>query len=571
MDENKTGAAGDVEHITGSAIERRAGWTQGAESSPLATPAADVGGLPAGQIAEIADRHDLKRNLNNTDYRAETAFVRDIERALLAAKAAQPDADKLVRQYIAALMNHDKNEAGRATSAMVDYAMGASAPIASQAKIAADWDLYGTGIKPWSHRIAPNQSNEVIADAMQAELNELRAKIAASPIPPTRGTGGSVDAGGAVPAGFVSMPADLTPEMRRAAIDAANRHDIAIHGDDLAHLYSAFRAAAPVPPAAPAEQQSAQAPMLHLSVALNDADTKALSQYTQDLAAWVRSAPTAQQSAQAERAAFQQRVQPWMLECFGPAIAADTQERNHRFFEEATELVQACGMTQDEAHMLVDYTYGRPIGEKSQEVGGVMVTLAALCLAQDLDMHEAAETELARIWTKVDVIRAKQASKPKGSPLPVAQEVEQPHNPSQYGSPELQALIVERAVEQTHMAGAARQGGDTSEAAWAEYISKRTDYPNPRDRSFFDAGFAWSDRRVAVARKVEFTEADIFAAARVLADRSAEACGVDKDDNWKIYSEDFIADARTALAAIRSLSTAADGPAPTNNEQGESK
>ncbi len=49
-----------------------------------------------------------------------------------------------------------------------------------------------------------------------------------------------------------------------------------------------------------------------------------------------------------------------------------------------------------------------------------MVTLAAHCLAHGVDMHEAGETELARIWTKVDTIRAKQAAKPKGSALPVA-------------------------------------------------------------------------------------------------------------------------------------------------------
>ena len=52
------------------------------------------------------------------------------------------------------------------------------------------------------------------------------------------------------------------------------------------------------------------------------------------------------------------------------------------------------------------------------EPRGVMVTLAALCLADALDMHRAGEAELARIWTKVEQIRAKQASKPKGSPLP---------------------------------------------------------------------------------------------------------------------------------------------------------
>jgi len=126
-------------------------------------------------------------------------------------------------------------------------------------------------------------------------------------------------------------------------------------------------------------------------------------------------------NASAEEAQeFQARVEPWVLACFGAEISADKAERNHRFFEEATELVQACGMTAGEAHQLVDYVYGRPIGEPYQEVGGVMVTLAALCLAQGLNMHQDGETELARIWTKVEQIRAKQAAKPKYSPLPAA-------------------------------------------------------------------------------------------------------------------------------------------------------
>jgi hypothetical protein len=116
---------------------------------------------------------------------------------------------------------------------------------------------------------------------------------------------------------------------------------------------------------------------------------------------------------------FQDRVKPWMLACFGQEIADDTVERNHRFIEEALELVQCLGMPEEDAHQLVKYVYNRPQGEPVQEVGGVMVTLAALCLANRLDMHEAGEIELDRILHP-DVmakIRAKQASKPKGSPL----------------------------------------------------------------------------------------------------------------------------------------------------------
>ena len=115
---------------------------------------------------------------------------------------------------------------------------------------------------------------------------------------------------------------------------------------------------------------------------------------------------------------FQERVRPWLMKCFGQEIADDLVERNHRFLEEALELVQSTGCTRSEAHQLVDYVFDREIGEPHQEVGGVMVTLAALCLAANMDMHRAGEDELERIWTKVEQIRAKQAAKPKHSPLP---------------------------------------------------------------------------------------------------------------------------------------------------------
>ncbi len=118
---------------------------------------------------------------------------------------------------------------------------------------------------------------------------------------------------------------------------------------------------------------------------------------------------------------YQTRVHKWMLACFGPEISADRIERNHRFIEEALELVQANGCTQSEAHQLVDYVYGRPVGDLKQEVGGVAVCLAALCTASTLSLEDAAEAELTRVWTIIEKIRAKQAAKPKHSPLPQAQ------------------------------------------------------------------------------------------------------------------------------------------------------
>ena len=125
-----------------------------------------------------------------------------------------------------------------------------------------------------------------------------------------------------------------------------------------------------------------------------------------------------------EQAKYQNRVQEWCVACFGPTVAADVIERNHRFLEEALELVQSLGCAQSEAHQLVEYVFGRPVGEPAQELGGVMVTAAALAVPNGLDMDEAAELELERIWTKVEKIRAKQAAKPQFGPLPGPSEIQ---------------------------------------------------------------------------------------------------------------------------------------------------
>lgn len=115
---------------------------------------------------------------------------------------------------------------------------------------------------------------------------------------------------------------------------------------------------------------------------------------------------------------FQFHVARWMQACFGREISMDKVERNHRFLEEALELVQAGGCSKEEALQLVDYVYSRPVGMHYQEIGGVMVTLAALCEAYNDDMKGCGITELLRCWDKTEQIRAKQAAKPKFSPLP---------------------------------------------------------------------------------------------------------------------------------------------------------
>jgi len=145
---------------------------------------------------------------------------------------------------------------------------------------------------------------------------------------------------------------------------------------------------------------------------------------------------------------FQSRVNPWMYACFGGDVAADKEKSNHRFLEEALELVQACGCSNSEAHQLVDYVFKRPIGDRKQEVGGVMVTLAALCLAQALDMHESGETELARIWKNMEQIRARQDAKPAHSPLPAVIDSEQPAGLA-YAEVKRLTLCLQKANEQS--------------------------------------------------------------------------------------------------------------------------
>ncbi len=49
------------------------------------------------------------------------------------------------------------------------------------------------------------------------------------------------------------------------------------------------------------------------------------------------------------------------------------------------------------------------------------------------------------------------------------------------------------------------------------------------------------------------TEDQIIAGAKALNKRTAEACGVDEGDQWKVYSEEFIKDARIVLTAAFKL------------------
>lgn len=110
----------------------------------------------------------------------------------------------------------------------------------------------------------------------------------------------------------------------------------------------------------------------------------------------------------------QKSVWQWCRETFDGIAAWETdKERAYRFFEEAGELFQAIGMTREDAIKVVDYVYGRPDGQVSQEIGGVMITLLALASQQGLNVAHCTRIEHDRI-TQPDIqkkIREKQLAK----------------------------------------------------------------------------------------------------------------------------------------------------------------
>ncbi len=123
--------------------------------------------------------------------------------------------------------------------------------------------------------------------------------------------------------------------------------------------------------------------------------------------------PLALIDSQAAGQSFQAGVAEWMGQCFLASLYSNMTERGDRLLEEVLELLQAHGYDKARIPTLVDYVFGRPVGEPAQEVGGVMVTLAGYCWVAGLDMHAAGDAELARI-NQPDVmakIRAKQEAK----------------------------------------------------------------------------------------------------------------------------------------------------------------
>lgn len=101
-----------------------------------------------------------------------------------------------------------------------------------------------------------------------------------------------------------------------------------------------------------------------------------------------------------DRLERQKGVSGWALDAFGEAEAMSVSHRGLRFFEEAGEGAQAAGVTVEMAHKMVDYVWGRPVGDLGQELGGIGVTVLALAQAAGYDADAEEVREIERVLSK---------------------------------------------------------------------------------------------------------------------------------------------------------------------------
>lgn len=114
-----------------------------------------------------------------------------------------------------------------------------------------------------------------------------------------------------------------------------------------------------------------------------------------------------------DRETRQTSVLRWCAETFGNGIEVTPGVRLMRFIEEATEMAQAFGLSKADVQKVVSYVYARPVGELSQEVGGVAITLMAFVESVGLSLPGCELTEIQRINAK-DPERFKQRAREKG-------------------------------------------------------------------------------------------------------------------------------------------------------------
>lgn len=76
------------------------------------------------------------------------------------------------------------------------------------------------------------------------------------------------------------------------------------------------------------------------------------------------------------------------------------------------ELGQSVGLSMLDVDTISEHVFNRPVGEVSQEHAGVLVSLLASAVANQIDLEEVTQAEIKRVWNiPEDVLQAKLALK----------------------------------------------------------------------------------------------------------------------------------------------------------------
>jgi NTP pyrophosphatase (non-canonical NTP hydrolase) len=92
-------------------------------------------------------------------------------------------------------------------------------------------------------------------------------------------------------------------------------------------------------------------------------------------------------------------VKAWIKRVFG-LRTINLRFRAERVLEEALELAQAAGYPQEKVAGLTAKVYANPPGALRQEVGGLGISVLALCETAGISADERAEAEIHRVLSK---------------------------------------------------------------------------------------------------------------------------------------------------------------------------
>lgn len=97
------------------------------------------------------------------------------------------------------------------------------------------------------------------------------------------------------------------------------------------------------------------------------------------------------------RETHQRLVVNWCIRCFGLEHTRNREQHAVRLLEEVLEACQSVRVSPEMAHKLIDYVYGRPVGQVYQELGGIGLTLLAFVDACDQSAAACEAQELMRV------------------------------------------------------------------------------------------------------------------------------------------------------------------------------